>query len=185
MIITLSGTIGSGKTTIAKEISKLNFTYISAGDIMRQMAKERNLPLLELSSLAEKNFEIDKEIDRIQKELAENEVKKGNNCVVDGRISWFIVKSDLKFFFDADIETRAKRVSERELCSYEDAKKEIERREMSEHKRFKEIYNIDINDLRNYDLCINTSKWDIEGVKAIVFTSIENLKNKNLKKFNV
>ncbi|PKP59186.1 MAG: cytidylate kinase [Candidatus Altiarchaeales archaeon HGW-Altiarchaeales-1] len=160
MIITLSGTIGSGKTTIASEISRQNFVHISAGGIMRKMAKERNLSLLDFSAYAEKNFEIDKEIDALQKSLVKEEVKRGNNCVVEGRISWFVMKSDIKIFLDADIDVRAK----------------IKNRELSEYKRFKEIYSIDINDLRNYDLCINTSKWDIEGMKKIIFTAIENLK---------
>ncbi len=176
MLITLSGTIGSGKTTIANEISKLNFVHISAGEIMRRMAKERNLSLLEFSAYAEKNFEIDKKIDNHQKLLVEKEIKKGNNCVVEGRISWFVIKSDIKIFLDADVDVRAKRVMKREKCSYDDASKGIKNRELSEYKRFKEIYSIDINDLRNYDLCINTSKWDIEGMKKIIFTAIENLK---------
>ncbi len=176
MLITLSGTIGSGKTTIANEISKLNFVHISAGEIMRRMAKERNLSLLEFSAYAEKNFEIDKKIDKHQKLLVEKEIKKGNNCVVEGRISWFVIKSDIKIFLDADVDVRAKRVMKREKCSYDDASKGIKNRELSEYKRFKEIYSIDINDLRNYDLCINTSKWDIEGMKKIIFTAIENLK---------
>ncbi len=176
MLITLSGTIGSGKTTIANEISKLNFVHISAGEIMRRMSKERNLSLLEFSKYAEKNFEIDKEIDKHQKLLVEKEIKKGNNCVVEGRISWFVIKPDIKIFLDADIDVRTKRVMKREKCSYENARISIKNRELSEYKRFKEIYNIDINDLRNYDLCINTSKWDIEGIKKIIFSAIENLK---------
>ncbi|OQX21908.1 MAG: hypothetical protein BWK75_02090 [Candidatus Altiarchaeales archaeon A3] len=178
MIITLSGTIGSGKTTIANEISKLCFVHISAGEIMRRMAKERNLSLLEFSAYAEKNFEIDEEIDGLQMSLVKEEVKKGNNCVVEGRISWFVMKSDIKIFLDADIDVRAKRVVKREKCSYDDAISGIKNRELSEHKRFKEIYNIDINDLRNYDLCINTSKWDVESMKKIIWAAIENLKNK-------
>jgi len=177
MILTLSGTIGSGKTTIANEISRQNFVHISAGGIMRSMAKERNLSLLEFSAYAEKNFEIDKKIDSKQKFLVEEEIKNNHNCVVEGRISWFIMKSDFKIFLDADIEVRARRVAQREKCSYKDALKGIKERELSEYKRFKEIYNIDINDLRNYDLCINTSKWDIEGMKKIIFTALQNLKN--------
>jgi len=177
MIITLSGTIGSGKTTIADEISDTNFVHISAGGIMRRMAKERNLSLLDFSACAEKNFEIDREIDNLQMSLVEKEIKKGNNCVVEGRISWFVMKSDIKIFLDENINVRAKRVVQREKCSYEDALKSIKNRELSEYKRFKEIYNIDINDLRNYDLCINTSKWGIESMEKIIFTAIENLIN--------
>ena len=50
MIITISGTPGSGKSTVAKMIAtKLGFKHYSTGDFMRQMAKERGISLEELS----------------------------------------------------------------------------------------------------------------------------------------
>ena len=65
MIITISGKAGSGKSTVAKEIArKLELKHYSIGDLMRQMAKEKNISLSELGELAEKDDSIDKELDK-------------------------------------------------------------------------------------------------------------------------
>jgi cytidylate kinase len=53
-------------------------------------------------------------------------------------------------------------------------------REASEKKRYKEIYNIDLDDLSIYDLVIDTSKWDVEGVFNIVSSAIDNLTQKQI-----
>ena len=46
MIITISGIAGSGKSTVAKLLAKkLNCKHYSVGDFMRQIAKEKNIPL--------------------------------------------------------------------------------------------------------------------------------------------
>jgi cytidylate kinase len=49
-------------------------------------------------------------------------------------------------------------------------------REASEKKRYKEIYNIEIDDLSIYDLTIESSKWDAKGVFNIIEKAIDNLK---------
>ena len=41
-------------------------------------------------------------------------------------------------------------------------------RETSEKKRYKEIYNIEIDDLSIYDIVIESSKWDANGVFNII-----------------
>ena len=54
MIITISGIAGSGKSTVAKLLAKkLNYNHYSIGEFMRDIAKEKNTSLLELSNLAE------------------------------------------------------------------------------------------------------------------------------------
>lgn len=173
MIITISGSIGSGKTTVANEISKSGFRHISAGEIMRKMAYESKKDLIEFSKYAEKNFEIDRKIDKEQKKMVEEEVLRGANCVVEGRISAYLIKSDLKMWFYAPLEVRAKRVSDRENCSLSESIKMITNRENSERMRYSEIYGINLEDLNIYDLVLNTSKWDVNGLLKIVRDSVE------------
>jgi len=46
MIITISGLPGSGKTTVAKKLSKkLNYEFISVGDLKGQFAKEKGMTI--------------------------------------------------------------------------------------------------------------------------------------------
>src|SRR3989338_745030 len=100
MIITISGKAGSGKSTVAKIIAaKLNLAHYSIGDLMREMAKEKDISLIELNNLAEKDKTIDKELDDKLIKLG----KEKKDFVIDGRLTaFFIPHADLKVFLDAD-----------------------------------------------------------------------------------
>jgi len=170
MIVTIGGSVGSGKSTLAKEIStRFNLKHISAGQVMREMAKEKGMSLLEFSKLAEGNSDIDKEIDERQKKLA-----KGD-CVVDGRISAYFLGPDLSVWLTAPVNVRATRVSYRESISFKEAKKRILEREASEKKRYREFYKIDLDDLSRYDIILNTGRFDVNAMIKIVSSAIENL----------
>jgi len=170
MIITIGGSICSGKTTLARELAKkFNLKHISAGSIMREMAKKRGMSLLEFSRYAESNPEVDLEIDRRQKELATG------NCVVDGRLSAHFLDSDLKIWLDAPLNVRVERLSERDKKSEEDAKRSIIEREDSERRRYMEIYGINLGDISTYDLIINTAKFDIKTMTELVSIAIRNI----------
>ena len=70
MIITISGDLGSGKSSVCKAINKeFGMKHFSVGDFVREMAAKRGLSLMELSKQAEKDSGIDKEIDRMTEEL--------------------------------------------------------------------------------------------------------------------
>ncbi len=169
MIITVSGSAGSGKTSLAKKLSeKLAFKHISAGQIMRNMAKEKNISLLEFSKQAEKDSDIDREIDERQKKQA-----KGN-CIIDGRLSAFFLKPDYKIYLTAPLDVRAKRLLRRDKCkSFEEAKNGILKRERSELKRYKKIYGINLEDLSVYDLVLNTENLSEEDTAEIVYNIVK------------
>ena len=177
MIITIGGLPGTGTTTIAKMIAeKYNLKHVCAGFIFREMAKEMGMDLQEFSKYAEEHEEIDKEVDRRQVELA-----RQGNIILEGRLAaWMLlrngIKPDLTIWFKAPLEVRAERISKREDMDKDTALKKMIDREKSEKKRYKEIYNIDLDDLSVYDLIIDTSKWDVEGVFGIVSSAIDNLK---------
>ncbi|MDK2790521.1 MAG: CMP/dCMP kinase [Methanothermococcus sp.] len=177
MIITIGGLPGTGTTTMAKMIAeKYGLEHVCAGFIFRDMAKEMNMDLNEFSKYAEQNPEIDKEIDRRQVELA----KKGN-IVLEGRLAaWMLKNNDVEptvsIWLKAPPMVRCKRISERENEDIELALEKMIKRENSEKKRYKEIYNIDIDDLSIYNIMIDSSKWNIEGVFNIICKSIESIK---------
>ena len=173
MIITVSGLIGSGKTTLARRLSeKFDLEYISPGSIMRKMAAKEGVSLMEFSRHAEKNPEIDRRIDREQKQLA----KKGN-CVVDGRLSAYLLEPNLSIWLKAPIDVRVERVSRRDGISQKAAQEHITLRENSERKRYRNYYNIDIDNLDVYDLIIDTNKFSSDGMFAIVSCAIEKIGN--------
>ena len=170
MIVTIGGSVGSGKSTLAREISsRFDLKHISAGVIMREMAREKGMDLLEFSRFAEENPQIDREIDDRQKEMA-----KGN-CVAEGRLSTHFLKADISVWLTAPLDVRATRVAYREKISPGEAKKRIIKREASERKRYKEFYNIELDDMSKYDLILNAGKFDIDATARIVSLAIEQI----------
>ncbi|MDI6887228.1 MAG: AAA family ATPase [Candidatus Thermoplasmatota archaeon] len=157
MIITLSGLAGSGKTTVAKILAnKLNYKYLSAGELFRNIAKERNTSLEQLLELAEKNPGIDRELDKMVMKLASE-----GSTVVEGRLVGWHAKqygmSSIRVWLEASFETRARRVAKRDGKSFEIVTEEIQKRENSDWQRFWDLYTIDINDLSVYSIIIDTT----------------------------
>ncbi|MCH8003750.1 MAG: cytidylate kinase family protein [Nanoarchaeota archaeon] len=175
MIITISGKAGSGKSTVAKQLAKkLNLKHYSIGDIMREIAKERNVSLNELSKLAEKDKSIDTTLDKKSIDLREE-----NNFVIDGRLTaYFIHYADLKVFLDCNDKVRAERIlkderKDEKSKSINELIKKINQREQSERKRYKKLYKIDYYDEELYDLMIDTTNLSIIQVIDKILKSIK------------
>lgn len=166
MIITIGGLAGTGTSTTAKILSEiLNIPFVSAGDIFRQMAAEKDMDILEFSSLAENNTKIDTEIDHRQAKLA----KESDNLILEGRLSaYFVDNADLRVWLITPFDVRAERICEREFKTIDVVKEEVIIREKSEALRYDEIHNIDISNLDIYDLIINTGSFDAESVAKII-----------------
>lgn len=175
MRITISGKAGTGKSTVAKLLSeKLELKHYSIGDLMRAMAVERKISLLELNRLAEKDKSIDFELDNKLKELG----KTKDDFIVDGRLTaFFIPHADIKVFLEADDNVRAERIlkDKRQQEKSQNLKQmisDVRKREESEKKRYKKYYGVDYTDKKLYNFVIDTTKLQPNEVvdKIIVFT---------------
>ncbi len=179
MIITISGSAGSGKSTVGKILAKkLGFRHYSIGDMRRKMASERGISIAELNRLGEKTDSTDREPDEYQRELG----RKEDNFVIDSRLGFHFIPNSVKVYLDANPETRARRVfsderNEEKLKSIEDAKKCLVEREKSDKKRYKKYYGVDCYDKSHYDLIIDTSNISAEKVADRI---IDFLKNKKM-----
>ncbi|MFX1607156.1 MAG: (d)CMP kinase, partial [Promethearchaeota archaeon] len=170
-VITVGGLHGTGKSSVADAISKkFNLRRMSAGVIFREMAKDRNLTLEEFSRVAAG----DEDIDRLIDDKLREEAEKGN-AVIDGQLAAWMAgdNADLNILLIASVENRIRRISERDGTDFEYARRETITREGSEKARYIEYYGVDVSDHSVYDLIINTDKYDLEEVIAIVFTAIE------------
>lgn len=178
MKITISGKAGSGKSTVAKLLSeRLKIKHYSIGDLMRAMAKDKGMTLLELNKLAEKDKSIDFELDNKLKELG----KTKNNFVVDGRLTaFFIPDAEVKVFLDTNDKVRAERIL-KDKRDHEKSKDisemmgKISKREESEKKRYKRYYGIDYSDRKPYNLAIDTTNVTPDEVVEMIIGFIESL----------
>jgi len=172
MIITVGGLVGSGKSTLAKMLAqKYRLKYVSIGQILRDMAKERGITLVEMSHIAETDPDIDREIDRKQAETARGD------CVIDSRLGAFLLKPDFRIWLTVSLETRARRVASRDGIEFDEAMKRVRAREASERKRYKGIYGYDLDDLSVYDLVLNTDLFGIQEMADVCYAAIDALKH--------
>jgi cytidylate kinase len=169
VLLTISGPSGSGKTTVANGLSqRLGFAHISAGEVFRELARERALSLEQLSKLAEKDPEIDQMVDTRQAELAQSH----ENVIVDGRLSGWVLKGDIAVWLKAPLEVRAERIAQREDKDRAIALRETRTRDSSEAARYLAFYNIDTVNLDIYDLIIDTRHWDQFAVIDIITQAV-------------
>ncbi|VVB81693.1 Putative adenylate kinase [uncultured archaeon] len=167
MIITISGTPGSGKSTVAKAVAKeFKLKHYSAGDFMREMAAERGISLEELSKLAEEDISVDREIDARNKRLA-----KEDNFIIDSRLAFHFLPKAIKIFLKVNPKIAAKRIwkdiqDKKRMVEIFKSEKEvlggILARQRSDVSRYKKYYNLDYLDEKNYDFVLDTSKLNLQ-----------------------
>lgn len=175
MRITVSGLPGSGTTSLSRYLAERHgFQMISAGEVFRQLAKEHNMELARFGDLARQDPTYDKMIDARQKEIAQER----DNIIVEGRLSgWMVENADLKIWLYAPIDCRIKRIVFRDQVADEETAMNLTlEREQCEADRYRSYYEINIADLSIYHIILNSAQWDVEGLGAIVDTSIARLK---------
>ena len=179
MIITIGGLPGTGTSTVLIHLAdSLNARAISAGEVFRHLAAEHGLSLSEFGELAEKDDDIDKQLDARQRYLAKESGCLGNpdnHLILEGRLTGRFVESDLSVWLKAPIEIRCSRTAPRDNQSYEDALADTRIREACEAGRYMEYYGIDMSDLDCYDMVIDSNKWDQHGICDIIRTALDTL----------
>lgn len=173
--ITISGLPGSGTTTVANLLKKkLNLPYIYAGEIFRKMAEEYEMELLEFERYCEEHPEVDKKLDEEQEKI----LREGK-VILEGRLAgWIAYKNKIpafKIWLDCEKEERVRRIIKREGGSFEEKMREMEEREKSEAKRYKNFYGIDLNDVSVYDVVVNTTNIPPEDVLEKILEKYESI----------
>ncbi len=171
--ISLAGDLGSGKSTVADIlIKRLGAEYYCTGAIVRSIAESRGMTVGELNKYMETHPEIDHEIDDGIAALSEDE----RFLIIDSRMAWHFTKGTFKVYLSCDIETSALRImhanrkGEHNSTLEETIECTRSRRE-SEKKRYTEQYGVDIKDLYNYSLIVDTSVATPEQVADRIATS--------------
>ncbi len=168
MVITISGDIGSGKSTVGRMlVQKLDYKYLSTGGIQRQIAREMGLTTLQLNVLSEKSSDIDDRIDAHTIAISE----APDNYVVDSRLAWHFIPSSFKVYLQCSTEEAARRISldssrlgEKKETNVRNLLDKILDRRASEKRRFLQKYNVDYTLLHQYDIVVNTTSISPETV---------------------
>jgi cytidylate kinase len=162
MHITITGNLGSGKSTICKLLNeKYQFEVYSTGKVQRELASQMNMTTLELNQLmcSDKKYDkmIDDETARISRENRDKDI------IFDSRLAWHFVEQSFKVFISVSLNVAADRVMNdqrgavEKYSSLEEAKKLLAERAATESVRYKDIYNLNYMDFTNYNLIIDST----------------------------
>jgi cytidylate kinase len=178
LIITISGLHGTGKSTIGQKIAEIfNLRYYATGEAFRKLAKEYKMSLADFTDYAEKHPDVDIELDKTINTIADE-----GNVLIDSQLSAYILKekADFKILLTCHLETRVKRMCERDKTSYKEKVDETLRRELSEAERFKRLYNINLKDEDKkkeiYDLIVDTKNLTVDEVISRIESEIKKKK---------
>lgn len=173
MRIAISSKSGCGNTTVTTMVSEklgypmINFTF-------RQMAEERGVDFWTFCEMAQNDYDIDRELDRRQVEMAMN----AENCVLGSRLAiWMLKEADLKVYLTASAETRANRILKREGGTFEERYAQTVRRDNNDSGRYMEVYGIDNSKADEVaDLIIATDDKTPEEIVNIIMEKVSKIK---------
>ncbi|MDE1824278.1 MAG: cytidylate kinase family protein [Candidatus Micrarchaeota archaeon] len=166
MIIAISGLTGSGKTTIGEKVAKaLNVRYIYTSH--KQSVKEI-ADVVKFTRKATPAFE--KSFDARIVGLANRQ-----DCVVTTWMGpWLIKKATARVWLYASLDSRVRRKMKEVKMNYSRTKRYVLEKDRLNMKRFKKIYNVDINDHGIFDICINTERLEVrQTVNMVIALSAE------------
>ncbi len=173
--ISLTGDIGSGKSTIGQILSKkYNLEKVSIGYILRGMATEYGMNVNEFNTYMETHPEIDNVLDN---KLKEYENKSGR-FLFDSRLAWHFVPSSFSVYIKVSTVTAAERImgegrSSEVYKSLDEAVESINARHESELSRYKTLYGLDLSNLSNYDLVVDTDGKTPSEIASIICSAFE------------
>jgi cytidylate kinase len=171
LFITVSGPPGCGATTICERLSTaLDCGYVDGGQLFRRIADERDISLRQLIAKAQESDEIDRELDRRLRQIAEEWGTANKPFVLESRLAGWLAgnRADLRVWLDAPEEVRLERTADRE-----EQAAEMRVREVAEASRYENYYGIDLDDRSFYDLSINTARWEPDAVVDILLRAVD------------
>ncbi len=179
--ISLAGDLGSGKSTVSNILlDRLGAEYYSTGAIVRSIADKHGMSVTELNIYMETHPEIDTEIDDGLRALGDVD----KLLIIDSRMAWHFTKGTFPVYLSTDIETSALRIMNanragEHAATLEETVAQTRARRESEKKRYKTQYGVDIKDLSNYSLIVDTTAASPAEVAECIISSFEEWKRDN------
>ncbi len=178
MHITITGRLGSGKSTVAKLIAAQHrYTYYSTGIIMRELAAEAGISILEYNQRCVDDPTEDRKIDDRTREVAI--ANQDKDMVFDSRMAWFFAPRSFKVYVTVDPRVAAGRVNidprPGEPNSEVEIYRELEDRSRVEQARFVKFYGpgADYYNWANFNLIVDSTHRTADEVAEAIWAAYE------------
>lgn len=179
MHITLTGNLGSGKSTISKLLEEqYGYEIFSTGKVIRRIAAEHNVDVLEMNKMMEADHQYDHMIDDTTARISRENPDK--DILFDSRLAWNFVEKSFKVFLSASVDVAAQRVMHdakrgevEAYASLEEAKQKLKERMITEDRRYKDIYGIEYLNYSNYNLILDSTDCSPEVLARILIEEAE------------
>ncbi|MCI4373469.1 MAG: cytidylate kinase family protein [Thermoplasmata archaeon] len=161
-VVAIGGPPGSGKSTAGRKVVEaLGLEYRSAGEVFRAEASARGMDVEAFGVYAEAHPEVDRKLDAHMQSLARPGV------LLDGRIQGVLCRRHdhpvYSVIVTAAEEERARRVAARDGQPFDEALGRIRERAESERRRYRTLYDIDVDGERG-DLTVDSTRTPASGV---------------------
>ena len=176
MLISITGKLGSGKSTVCNLLKdRYGFEIYSTGAFQREVARKMGITTLELNKRLREDPSLDYVIDDAVKQLSIERAQ--DKLIFDSRMAWHFAEKSFKIFLTIEPCEAARRVmlnqrgceefyaDENEACE-----KLIERSQV-EQARFMQIYGVDYYDFNNFDLIVDTTHRTPEEILEIIMAA--------------
>lgn len=170
-IVTITGELGSGKSTVSKALAKFwHCKRYSTGDVQRDMAQEMGVTTLAFNLMADQDPEIDKKIDSVFADLGHS----SEDIIIDSRLAWHFVPHSLKVKLNVSGDEAVYRIQNDQNRVSEDTSdallvhKNLLARRSSERSRFLSVYQVDVEDDNNFDIVIDSGSADVSTIVKLI-----------------
>ncbi len=167
MIIAISGLTGSGKNTLGELLAK-KLGYRLVCPTFKDLAAKEGVSLMEFQEKAAKDPGIDRKFDAVLKEQA-----AAGDCVVTTWLGPWMVDADVRIKVKVADRIRAERIAKRDGMTVEQALKHLLARDDQNRRRYKKLYNIDIDDEKIFDAVLNGGRNPPEKLLAMAMKVLE------------